>query len=251
MKEGLVKKASKKPDLDSKTLTKGFVQMNRLKHLTDPIDHTGLNFETRLHHLARNKISTSKLSTKVIEAWLNETLTDAGHLEIPGTLLKPGADNPMKMYKIDKFYLNSAENQISYESSERIYRALFVYSLGFYEMLNNELSHSPNKVIIQGAVWKVFSILLEYCCKTNYQMLIKKLAIEHDAALAREEDKYREFEDRMLSNENRLKTELDDVTRAYNETRRELDETLLQNKKLMDEMASNKSQYEEEVQLRL
>ena len=68
---------------------------------------------------------------------------------------------------------------ISLDSSDRIYRALFVYSLGFYEMLSRELQHSPSRVAIQGNIWKVFSILLEYCCKTNYQMQVRKLQVEH------------------------------------------------------------------------
>ena len=62
---------------------------------------------------------------------------------------------------------------------DRIYRGLFVYSIGFYEMLNKSLSHAKNRYTLLSAIWKVYSILLEYCCKSNYQMLIAKISTEH------------------------------------------------------------------------
>jgi len=38
----------------------------------------------------------------VIETWLNETLTDAGHMEIPGMLIKPENKKPLERYGIGK-----------------------------------------------------------------------------------------------------------------------------------------------------
>jgi hypothetical protein len=75
--------------------------------------------------------------------------------------------------------------QLSRSQVDRIYRALFVYSLGFYEMLNKALANSPQKNSFQSSLWKVFSILLEYCCKTNYQMLVSKIQAEHREELER------------------------------------------------------------------
>jgi hypothetical protein len=37
----------------------------------------------------------------VIETWLNETLIDAGHIEIPGVILKPENKKPLTRYGID------------------------------------------------------------------------------------------------------------------------------------------------------
>lgn len=62
---------------------------------------------------------------------------------------------------------------------ERIYRSLFVYSIGFYETIMNSVEHAKNKYTILASLWKVFQILLEYCCKSNYQMLIAKITQEH------------------------------------------------------------------------
>lgn len=61
-----------------------------------------LNFEKRIKEISKSKITQTKLSSKVIETWLNETLIDAAHLEIPGVLLKPESKKPLSRYHIDK-----------------------------------------------------------------------------------------------------------------------------------------------------
>lgn len=165
-----------------------------------------MNYENRIKDLARNNITRTKLNPKVVETWLNETLTDAGHLEIPGVILQPESQLPLMRYKIHKNQL--LVDKVSADSTARIHRALFVYSLGFYEMLQKEISHSPNRNSIQNSVWKVFSILLEYCCKTNYQMLVRGLQIEHGAAIAKEEERFNEYQERMVESENKLKSEV-------------------------------------------
>ena len=61
-----------------------------------------MNYEKRIKDLARNNITRTKLNPKVVETWLNETLTDAGHLEIPGVILQPESQLPLMRYKIHK-----------------------------------------------------------------------------------------------------------------------------------------------------
>lgn len=129
-----------------------------------------LNYEKRIKELANNKVVQSHLSSKVIETWLNETIVASSHLEIPGIILKPEHKKPLSRYGIDRNQF--LQGNIPHHSIDRIYRALFVYSLGFYEMLSKVLNGSTQKNIFQSAIWKVFAILLEYCCKTNYKMLI-------------------------------------------------------------------------------
>lgn len=45
----------------------------------------------------------------------------------------------------------------------RVYRGLFVYSVGFFELLSKCTSHSKAKTSLVATIWRVFSILLEYC----------------------------------------------------------------------------------------
>jgi len=48
------------------------------------------------------KGDTGKVTNKVMETWINETLTDAYHLEIPGVLVKPEHKLPIYRYGIDR-----------------------------------------------------------------------------------------------------------------------------------------------------
>ena len=106
------------------------------------------------------------LNARVIETWINETLADAEHLDIPGVILKPTQKQPLQRYNIDRLFLHSVE--VGVPDIDRIYRGLFVYSIGFYEMLHKCLNHAKNKYTLLSSLWKVYSILLEYCCRSNY-----------------------------------------------------------------------------------
>ena len=50
----------------------------------------------------------SNVSARVMETWINETLTDAYHLEIPGVLTQPEHKNPIHRYGIDRSTLVSS-----------------------------------------------------------------------------------------------------------------------------------------------
>jgi len=74
---------------------------------------------------------------------------------------------------------------------DRIYRALFVYSVGFYELVKKCLEHTEKKYTIVTAIWKVFSILLEYCCRTDYRMLISEVSNDFEEKIKNLENKYK------------------------------------------------------------
>lgn len=128
------------------------------------------------------------MSPKVLETWINETLQDAEHLDIPGVILKPESQNPISRYGIERMVL--IEAGLTNEIVDRIYRALFVYSVGFYELIKKCLEHTDKKYTIITALWKVFAILLEYCCRTDYRMLIQEISQEHKKEVAVMEEKY-------------------------------------------------------------
>lgn len=108
---------------------------------------------------------------KTIDAWLNQTLSEAENLEIPGIMLKPSHKAPLHRYGIDRQSL--LDSRISYGDTERIYRSLFVYSVGFYEMLHKLFDNCQFKNSMLSKVWKVYALLLEYCCKSNYKTLVQ------------------------------------------------------------------------------
>ena len=138
-------------------------------------------FQTRVSDIMQMRNTGNVLNARVIESWINETLTDAAHLEIPGVVLKPMMKQPLQRFGIDRVLLSIAGVDVS--NIDRIYRGLFVYSIGFYEMLNKALSHAKNRYTLLSSIWKVYSILLEYCCKSNYQMLIAKISTEHQETM--------------------------------------------------------------------
>ena len=80
-----------------------------------------------------------KLNPKIIETWINETLADAEHLDIAGILLKPEHKTPISRYGIDKMTLTNAG--VPVETVDRLYRALFVHSVGFFEFIKTCFDH--------------------------------------------------------------------------------------------------------------
>ena len=116
-----------------------------------------------------------------MENWINETLGDAEHLNIPGILLKPENKVPVSRYRIDRMTL--MKGGIPNESINRIYRSLFVYSVGFYDLIVRWMEHSEQNHSVVSSIWKVFAILIEYCWKSDYTMLISSLANEHKKEL--------------------------------------------------------------------
>lgn len=143
------------------------------------------------------------MNPMVLETWINETLQDAEHLDIPGCILKPDNQQPVSRYGINRSDLLDAG--MDHETVDRIYRALFVYSVGFYELIKKCLAQTSKKYTIITKIWKVFSILLEYCCRTDYRMLISEISREHDAALEELKAKYEaRFQD-QANNEKSLK----------------------------------------------
>lgn len=102
----------------------------------------------------------SPMNPKVMEHWINETLKDAEHLNIPGILTKPENKVPVSRYRIDRMTL--MKGGIPNESVNRIYRSLFVYSVGFYDLIVRCMEHSHQNHSLVSSIWKVFAILIEY-----------------------------------------------------------------------------------------
>ena len=83
-----------------------FAHKNRQAHFGDPKDYGQIGFEKRVKQLANSKVVRSGLNCRVIETWINDTLIDASHLEIPGVILKPESKKPLFRYGIDRTQLN-------------------------------------------------------------------------------------------------------------------------------------------------
>lgn len=85
-------------------------------------------------------------------------------------------------------------------------------------MLQKALHHcSHNKYILLSALWRVFAILLEYCCKSNYQMLISKVSEEHRGIVEEMEKEFNDHIAKMTESEKHLKEALDELQKKKDE----------------------------------
>lgn len=137
------------------------------------------------------------VSSKAVENWINSTLTDAEHLDIPSVILKPKNKVPLTRYGIDRIVLTSAG--LSPDMVDRIYRSLFVYSVGFFELLKQQMINcsDENSLRLLMNLWKTYGILLEYACKTEYRLLISRIQSLNELEKQQLEEKYKI----LLSNE--------------------------------------------------
>ena len=190
-----------------------------------------------------------QMSPKVLETWINETLQDAEHLDIPGVILKPEHQNPISRYGIDRLLFHNAG--IDTDTIDRIYRSLFVYSVGFYELIKTCLQHTQKKYSMITNIWKVFAILLEYCCRTDYRMLISEISKEHKAELEQLDKDYQKKSEEQANNEKVLKENLDMQQKLCEELQREMMNEKQMRLKLEEDYTQNTKNHEEEVQLRL
>ena len=102
-------------------------------------------------------------------------------MDIPGIALKAEAKQPIIRYGIDRTTL--FKEGIPDETIDRVYRGLFVYSMGFYELLQKIISHSPNKYTVVTNLWRVYAVLLEYCNRSDYKMLISQVQADNQTKL--------------------------------------------------------------------
>ena len=68
-------------------------------------------------------------------------------------------------------------------TAKRVQRALFVHSVGFYEIIVEACKSCKDKKTTIVNLWKTFQMLLELCCKTDHQMLLIEVANDFDKEL--------------------------------------------------------------------
>lgn len=104
---------------------------------------------------------------KHVENWLNNIIQEYCHDEYFDTSLQSAA---LKKYYIDSNSLMS--NGVDPADVNRIYNSLFVYSIGFNNLIK-DISRG-NRELVKN-IWKVYSLLLEYCAAGNYETLVGEI----------------------------------------------------------------------------
>ena len=181
---------------------------------TERLNQSTLVFSNDVKVEKKFKAENNAASNRALETWINETLQDAYHLEIPGVLTHPEYKKPVHRYGIDKPTL--VEAGISSEEVDRIYRSLFVYSVGFFELLKKITATTKKNYQIITSIWKVFQVLLEYCCRTDYRVLIAELTDRHASELTSVEVAFKQKIQSYIDTEKVLKQNMETM-RNYND----------------------------------
>lgn len=93
------------------------------------------------------------INPKVMEVWLNDILEEAQQIDIKSWYLKPGKQKPISQFGIDRQSLG--KYGLNTELINRVYRGLFVYSVGFFELLRKWTLHSKSKNSLVATIWRV------------------------------------------------------------------------------------------------
>ncbi len=140
---------------------------------------------------------------------------------------------------------------VSNELIDRIYRALFVYSIGFHELTKKCLTSTAKKYGVVVSIWKVFSILLEYCCESGYKMLVSQVTNQHKEDLIRIEEEYIGKLHEKEETEKSLKAHTEYLQKYVEELENERENQRQTRKRLELELSQNSKTHEEEVALRI
>eukprot|EP00347_Sterkiella_histriomuscorum_P005529 403356266 len=200
---------------------------------------------------------------RIIEQWLNDTLSDAEHYKLPGVILKVDHQNPITRYGIDRMTLTNAG--IPNEEVNHLYRAMFVYSVGFFNLIrditekskevylqSNEKQHRHvTKFSIVTAVWKVYQILLEYTYRSDYQLLINRIQENFKVEKEQREKEFEEILQDYKKTEYQLQLQIKNLqSDLATITQEKLQETQTR-KRIEEELLKNQKTHEDEVTLRL
>lgn len=188
-----------------------------------------------------------------MEIWLNETMLTAEaqtneKLGLTSEIIRVEQKKPLNRFNVDRMSLSKAG--MSSTQIDRVYRSLFVYSVGFYEMLREAIGTAKNRPAIISNFWKVFSILLEYCCKHDYRMQIAEITQRHTEEKDELEKEIRERQTEFLEKEGLLKNNIHNLLMKLEEIEKEKQIELSKREQLQKDHEQQNKNYEDEVNLR-
>lgn len=64
--------------------------------------------------------------------------------------------------------------------------------MGFYHLMDSAVMHCTKRDVVLNSIWKVYSVLIEYCCKTSYEMIVRNNNCEHEDIVKDLETKFNE-----------------------------------------------------------
>ena len=95
-------------------------------------------------------------------------------------------ENPLSHFGVDRATLT--QEGVGEEECDRLFSSLFVYSIGFNTMIRDIMTTCKSKYSISSRIWKIFSMLLEFCTVLDHKQIITEI----DTAAQGRKDKLEE-----------------------------------------------------------
>lgn len=157
---------------------------------------------------------------------------------------------PIIRYGLDRQSLYSYS--ISRECQDKIYRALFVHSVGFYQFLRDITQHVENgKERLISSIWKVFQIVLECACDTDYKMITKRMEESTMSAIQKLANLNKSIVERGIEREGELKKDITYLVEAQRQLSEAQAHYELNKAKMDKKIVSNQLKVEEETIMRM
>ncbi|KAL4436029.1 hypothetical protein ABPG74_022264 [Tetrahymena malaccensis] len=188
------------------------------------------------------------LTPQILELWINDTLTEA-QSDKQFSESKYKTHNYLSSYNLDRKNLFS--KGVKHEGIDRIYRCLFVYSFGFYEMLYEILEHLKEKDNIISQIWKVFGILLEYCARGEFKTTVCILEKEKEEAVETLKKNIEEKQTLIKEIEQKVSDQGDKYLLEIRSLKAELESLINENARLIEDNKFLDEQFNQEAKTRL
>ena len=121
-----------------------------------------------------HKFTGKEIQNRFLERWINDVIKDAVEQDLPGLLKRPEHVQPLARYGVDKTTLENMG--IDHDGQMKIYKALYVHSVGFYQIVKDITRHmGEGREALRVNIWKVFQILLESACATDYKLITQRM----------------------------------------------------------------------------
>ena len=113
--------------------------------------------------------------------------------------------NPLSHFGVDRPSLVS--EGVGEDQCDRLYSALFVYSIGFNTMIRDLMVTCKSKYAVASRLWKVFSMLLEFCSVLDHKQIITEIDSEAQRRKDNLEEDFLEKVKSIEANNDQLKHE--------------------------------------------
>lgn len=244
-KNNFLDKVEKHTDMISRRLKNHRHPLSGMKALLPEMSEDFISSPDLLTQLQNSQ----SLNSRILEAWINNTLIDALSQNSLNTSPNNESKSPLVSYGIDRTRL--IKSGLAKQEIDRLYRSLFVYSIGFYQLIKRILEHTNKQYSIVTGIWKVYAILLEYCCQLDYQMVITTLNIEKKEELEHLETDYMQQINNLETREKEMQDCIDFTKFQLQEVQKELKTQVGKREEAEDELIRRGAGHEEEVSMRL